>query len=40
IFDFRIKYKNLSLNQLATKINNEINNNYVSKSTIAYFFHK
>lgn len=40
IFDFRIKYKNLSLNQLATKINNEKSSNYVSKSTIAYFFHK
>ncbi|MBO6095162.1 hypothetical protein J6P11_04080 [bacterium] len=41
IINYRIKYKNFSLSQLANTINKELKqNNYVSKSNIAYFFQK
>ena len=41
ILNYRIKYKNSSLSQLANTINKELKqNNYVSKSNIAYFFQK
>ncbi|MBO6021458.1 hypothetical protein J6W34_01820 [bacterium] len=41
ILNYRIKYKNFSLSQLANTINKELKqNNYVSKSNIAYFFQK